>query len=45
VPYAVPVRPVQRSVDTEVLSRRWKLPFLGFSHQVREFPEKREKKE
>jgi hypothetical protein len=44
VPYAVPMRHVQRSVDTEVLSRRWELQVLGFSHQVREeLPCKRER--
>jgi hypothetical protein len=46
VPYAVPMRHVQRNVDTEVLSRRWELQVLGFSHQVwEELPRKREKKE
>ena len=45
MPNAVPMRHVQRSVDTEVLSRRWELQVLGFSHQVREeLPRKREEK-
>ena len=45
VPNAVPMRHVQRSVDTEVLSRRWELQVLGFSHQAQEvLPRKRKKK-
>jgi hypothetical protein len=41
VPHAVPLRPVQatptslqRSMDTEVVSRRWELRVLGFSHRI-----------
>jgi hypothetical protein len=51
VPHAVPLRPVQttptllqRSMDTEVLSRRWELRVLGFSHRSPGVPRKREKK-
>ena len=45
MPYAVPMRHVQRNVDTEVLSRRWELQVLGFSHQAQEvLPRKRKKK-
>lgn len=36
MPYAVPMRHVQRNVDTEVLSRRCELQVLGFSHQAQE---------
>lgn len=50
VPHAVPLRPVQttptllqRSMDTEVLSRRWELRVLGFSHRSPGVPRKREK--
>jgi hypothetical protein len=54
VSHAVPLRPVQatptsllRSMDTEVVSRRWELRVLGFSHryEVPVGPAKRRERE